>query len=141
MWLCSRPGQHQSTSPYWWLKGNNKRELVVREVANPHWSTWLGYGTFTPVDRVRFPDAELFIRFIIYPTQSFLSKCHAINHIILITGPSSTFGVGAPGAELYLFGSCWPYLIIIVSDLKYPWGRFYTLVCLTSLTFTPLIVF
>ena len=34
--------------------------LSVGRVANPHWSTWLGYGTFTPVDRVRFPDAELF---------------------------------------------------------------------------------
>ena len=40
--------------------------LSVGRVANPYWSTWLGYGTFTPVDRVRFPDAELFIFLLSY---------------------------------------------------------------------------
>ena len=46
--------------------------LSVGGVANPHWSTWLGYGTFTPVDRVRFPDAELFIFLLFYISYSFL---------------------------------------------------------------------
>ena len=35
--------------------------MSIKILCNPHWSTWLGYETLTLVDRVQFPDAELFL--------------------------------------------------------------------------------